>query len=216
MKLYYLLLIIMLFPCLETMAGGGPLPFEKIISTPLPQRCDEMLLVLEAATDKNYIGESISQLAHALQCAQLAVESGADNETIIAALFHDIGHLCADNDPEAKRNDYGVMNHDTIGADFLRQCGLSEKVCQLVLGHVQAKRYLTSIDPDYRNRLSSASQATLIAQGEAMSPDEAAAFEQDPLFEAKIQIRSWDEAAKVVDLAVPDLSHYRQLLLETF
>ncbi|MEI8365440.1 MAG: HD domain-containing protein [Parachlamydiaceae bacterium] len=186
----------------------------EVCSKSASQQCNEMLCLLEDATDKNYIGESVSQLAHALQCAQLAVESGADDETVLAALFHDIGHLCADADERAERNTYGVMNHDMIGADFLRQCGMSEKVCQLVLGHVEAKRYLTAIDPEYRTHLSDASKMTLIAQGDGMRPEEVIAFEQDPLFDEKILMRTWDEAAKVVDLAVPDLNTYRPLLFD--
>lgn len=39
----------------------------------------------------DYIGEPISQLAHSLQCAHLASSNGADEETTIAALLHDIG-----------------------------------------------------------------------------------------------------------------------------
>lgn len=36
-------------------------------------------------------------------------------------------------------------------------------------------------------------------------------FEKDPLFELKVQVRQWDDAAKVVDLKVPDLEFYRSM-----
>ena len=36
-------------------------------------------------------------------------------------------------------------------------------------------------------------------------------FEEDPLFELKVQVRKWDDAAKVVGLEVPDLESYRQM-----
>lgn len=36
-------------------------------------------------------------------------------------------------------------------------------------------------------------------------------FEQDPLFKLKVQVRQWDDAAKVVGLKVPDLESYRDM-----
>lgn len=35
------------------------------------------------------------------------------------------------------------MNHEKIGADYLRERGFSEQVAVLVESHVTAKRYLT-------------------------------------------------------------------------
>ncbi len=52
----------------------------------------EVLALLEASADSDYYGESISQLAHALQAAQSARDADADDELILAALLHDIGH----------------------------------------------------------------------------------------------------------------------------
>jgi predicted HD phosphohydrolase len=39
------------------------------------------------------MGEDVSQLQHSLQAASLAVEHGADEPTILAALLHDIGRF---------------------------------------------------------------------------------------------------------------------------
>lgn len=169
--------------------------------------CDQLLNILEHAADQGYIGEPVSQLEHALQCAHLATTSGADDETVLAALFHDIGHLCEE------RGEYGVIDHAAIGADFLRLKGMSEKVCQLVLGHVEAKRYLTAVDADYYSQLSEASKITLALQGGPMSAEEVQNFEKDPLFDLKIKMRYWDEQAKIPNLSVPDLSFYRPLLI---
>lgn len=35
----------------------------------------------------------------------------------------------------------GRMGHETIGAEYLRSLGFSERVCRLVESHVPAKRY---------------------------------------------------------------------------
>lgn len=181
-------------------------PIEKV-----EQITTQIISLLKNAEHQDYIGEPISQLEHALQCAKLAADYCGDKETIIAALLHDIGHLCA-NDSE-KMGEYGVANHDIIGANYLRFCGMSEKICQLVLGHVQAKRYLTSVNPDYYVRLSEASKITLQMQGGPMSEEEAKSFEKDPLFHAKLLLRTWDEQAKVVGLEVPGLEAYRSLIM---
>jgi predicted HD phosphohydrolase len=40
-----------------------------------------------------------------------------------------------------------------------------------------------------------------------------AEYEKDPLFQLKIQVRQWDDAAKVVDLQVPSLESYRSMAI---
>ncbi|CCH03431.1 metal dependent phosphohydrolase [Fibrella aestuarina BUZ 2] len=155
-----------------------------------------------------YYGEPVTQLAHALQCAQLAEEAGADAETIAAAFLHDIGHMLPVPDGTAYMDDYGTVDHEGLGADFLRQQGFPEKVAQLVEHHVNAKRYLVFKNAEYRARLSEASQQTLLFQGGPMTADEAATFEQHPYFKPIIQLRLWDERAKLIDHVTPDAAHY--------
>ena len=43
----------------------------------------------------DYIGEPVSQIEHMCQSAQLAQKEGYDDEVILAAFFHDLGHLFA-------------------------------------------------------------------------------------------------------------------------
>jgi predicted HD phosphohydrolase len=108
---------------------------------------------------------------------------------------------------------YGVMDHEELGAEFLREKGFSKKLARLVESHVEAKRYLTAKDPLYYAQLSDASKKTLEYQGGPMTEDEAAAFEQYPLFPLIIQMRKWDEEAKIEHKPLPDLQHYRQMML---
>jgi 2-amino-1-hydroxyethylphosphonate dioxygenase (glycine-forming) len=152
-----------------------------------------------------YIGEPVSQVEHAYQTALLAKAQDADNEVIIAAFFHDIGHLCADENAE-NMDGFGVLDHDEIGADYLRSYGFSERVAYLVANHVQAKRYLTWKNPDYYEALSDASKETLKFQGGAMSDTEGILFEQHPDFQTIIQLRKWDEAAKETNIPIKDLA----------
>jgi phosphonate degradation associated HDIG domain protein len=172
---------------------------------------DRILELLETAGQSAYFGEPVTQLEHALECAQLARDGGADEEMIIAALLHDIGHLLEE---EGLHHDaVGVIDHDAVGARYLRERGFSDRVAQLVSGHVAAKRYLTLKNPSYFARLSPASVATLQLQGGPMTAEEAAGFGHDPLFEQKLRLRSWDEQGKLPGWAVSPLSSYRSLLV---
>ncbi|WP_447738181.1 phosphonate degradation HD-domain oxygenase [Pseudomonas laurentiana] len=151
----------------------------------------------------DYIGEAITQLEHMSQAAQLAMAEGYDDEVVLAAFFHDIGHLCGG---DASMGGYGVVSHERIGAEYLRRCGFGERMARLVQYHVEAKRYLTLRQPGYYQRLSEASRRTLEYQGDVMSEAEADAFELDPLFEVSLRMREWDERAKEVGVPVVDLA----------
>lgn len=109
--------------------------------------------------------------------------------------------------------DIGIVDHEGIGAEYLLSHGFSPKVAALVKAHVEAKRYLVATNPTYAARLSPASTATLQHQGGPMSAEEVKIFEQDPLREEKLRMRSWDEMGKEVGLEVPALSDYRLMVL---
>lgn len=47
--------------------------------------------LLEELAGLPYAGEAVDQLAHARQCPGHAVEAGADDELVVASLFHDVG-----------------------------------------------------------------------------------------------------------------------------
>lgn len=171
---------------------------------------EKLMAPLLESESADYIGEDISQLEHALQAAYWAQQTKAPDEVILAALFHDIGHLIA---PEAPQMDgLGVMDHETIGANFLTQHGCSQRIAVLVAAHVGAKRYLCNRKPSYYRKLSEASKGTLEFQGGPMSEEEAVAFESSPDFRYFLAIRSWDERAKDPELLVPSLQSYIPML----
>jgi predicted HD phosphohydrolase len=109
---------------------------------------------------------------------------------------------------------YGIMNHEKIGAAFLRNRKFSERLIQLVQAHVSAKRYLTFKDETYYNTLSDASKQTLVYQGGKMSHDEALVFENDPLVEQMIAMRKIDEQAKDEYKQPGDLKVYHQMIVD--
>lgn len=161
--------------------------------------------------DEDYIGEPVSQLEHMLQAGELARSGGYDDEVILAAFFHDIGHLLSAEGITENMEGYGVVSHESIGADYLRTRGFSERLAMLVESHVVAKRYLTYRNPDYYNKLSVASKETLGFQGGMMDEQEALAFEQDPISELKIKLRLWDDEAKLTEPTGQTLHYFREL-----
>ncbi|MBS1665595.1 MAG: HD domain-containing protein [Bacteroidetes bacterium] len=174
---------------------------------------DEIMDLYKGYGGAEYAGEKVSQLEHMVQAAQLAEEQGYDEEVVLAAFLHDIGHITEAANGENEMDGFGIVDHEALGAEFLRDKGFSKKIVRLVESHVEAKRYLTIKDPSYYAQLSEASKKTLEYQGGPMTKDEAEAFEQYPLFSLIIQMRKWDEMAKIENKPLPDLQHYRDMML---
>ncbi len=156
--------------------------------------------------------EGMSQLAHALQAAALAEQSGATPEFVVAALLHDIGHLIQPfgENPAAIGIDHC---HERLGAAWLQQF-FGPEVHEPVRWHVEAKRYLCTTKPAYKDRLSQDSIRSLKLQGGPMTPVEIGAFEARPFSRDAVRLRYLDEAAKVIDAETPDLDHYLSLVEE--
>jgi phosphonate degradation associated HDIG domain protein len=169
------------------------------------------LYLLRGSDD--YIGEPVSQIEHMSQSAQRALAEGYDDEVVLAAFFHDIGHICEPDPDATSMGGYGVASHERVGADYLRKRGFSERIARLVEYHVQAKRYLTLRQPGYYDQLSEASRRTLEYQGGVMSETEADAFERDPLCRVSLRMRQWDEMAKEMNVPVMNLNILKEKAL---
>ena len=174
---------------------------------------EEIFSLYEKFGKEDYIGEPVSQIEHMCQAAQLAEEEGYDDEVILAAFFHDIGHLLENLMPVEQMDGYGVADHETLAGNYLRQKGFSEKIAKLAESHVAAKRYLTFRLPEYYNKLSPASKITLHKQGGMMDESEARLFETDHLHQLYIKIRQWDDTAKIKNIPLPDLAKYKKMAI---
>ncbi len=150
--------------------------------------------------------DRFSELDHGLQSAALLLAAApADRELHVAGLVHDLAHPW---------DGPGQPRHALLGADAVRGV-LGERVADLVAGHVPAKRWLVTRDPDYRALLSDDSVMTLAAQGGDMDAEEVRTFESHRHWEAMVVLRRADDAAKVPDAVVPGLDAWIDALRAT-
>lgn len=184
---------------------------------------DALMEAMQLSHRYQYAGEPVSELEHALQCAELSATESTDEELVVAALLHDVGRFAVRQrfvldtlDPqemgEAKA---AARGHNDAGANLLEPW-FSKRVVWCVRMHVPAKRYLCSIDPSYVGNLSGTSTWTLNIQGGAMSPEEIRKFEAHRWFDGAIRLRRWDDRAKDPDMPTRSLSDWRALLSKYF
>jgi [1-hydroxy-2-(trimethylamino)ethyl]phosphonate dioxygenase len=172
-----------------------------------PGGLDVVALLAEAGL--RAYGESVTQLSHALQCGALARRDRADDEVVVAALLHDVGHLVERDEDRPERH------HGTGGAALVKPF-VPARVAWLIEHHVIAKRYLCTVDPRYVEQLSPASRRSYAAQGARLGPEEQLGLETLPWFADAVRLRRWDDAAKVPGAASPPLIAYAPLLERHF
>jgi len=177
----------------------------------MPTTLDAIFELFETQGSQLYGMEAVTQLEHALQCAQLSLADQAEETLVAAALLHDIGHLMHPlGDDVAAR---GIDDrHEYRALPVLKRL-FGAAVAEPVRLHVAAKQYLCAVDDTYWSGLSAASQRSLTLQGGIFSPEAATRFIQQPFAAAAVKLRRWDDLAKVPGTPTPTLSEFRPLLM---
>jgi len=152
---------------------------------------------------------AVSQKEHALQAADLAVRRGLGDALVIAALFHDLGHLLVGDDVNLAEQGVDDLHEETSANALAKLFG--DAVAEPVRLHVAAKRYLCAANPAYYDKLSEDSRQSLQLQGGPMSPLEVAAFDKLEHRAAALALRMIDDEAKVAGLQTPGLDSYRSM-----
>ena len=163
-------------------------------------------LLKTKGSNVQYGNENVTQLEHALQCAELTEQSNHSKEIITAALLHDIGHLLYDGEDPI---DEGVDGkHENLGADYLSKY-FDEKITLPIRAHVNSKRYLAFADEGYYNLLSEASKISLASQGGPFTKEEAEKFINQPLMKEAVALRKFDDLAKELNKITPPIEHFQ-------
>jgi len=169
-------------------------------------RLETIAMLLTEKGNGLYGLADVLQVQHALQAAWQAERDGKSASLITASLLHDIGHLVHDlgDNPAAEGID---DRHEEVGQAWLTEM-FDLAVTEPVRLHVAAKRYLCAAEPDYFAKLSADSVLSLKLQGGPMSPAEMAAFEANAFAQDAVQLRRYDEGAKVKGLETPPVAHF--------
>lgn len=180
------------------------------------QIAGDILDIFKKYGHQNY-GEGCSMLSHSVQAGIIAKEKEYSETLILSAFLHDIGHLIPLEEKEKQPigDNWGIENHEGLGAKYLRQKGFSEAVVIPVEYHVAAKRYLCYINEKYHDQLSLASKKTLEYQGGPMKEKEALEFERTLFFEESIKVRLLDDLAKETDFNIANehWSYFNDLII---
>jgi phosphonate degradation associated HDIG domain protein len=155
---------------------------------------------------EQYSGEPVTQLEHALQSANLAELDDADDEMVTAALLHDLGHLLHDLGDTPSMQGIDDI-HQYRALPFLRGT-FGDRVLDPIRLHVDAKRYLCAMHEGYFAALSEDSKRSLGLQGGIFNEGQAEAFICQPGAPAAVQLRLWDDAAKLAGAPTPPLAHF--------
>ena len=167
---------------------------------------DPLLRGLPVPIANEMYDETVTELEHALQTAALA-RAEETPELIAASLLHDVGHLVVDDVTPNGVERVEDRRHEAAGANFLsrwfgpRSRPRSRCTCA-------AKRYLCAVDAGYLSELSPASVRSLHLQGGPMTEAEIVNFQRNVHHRAAVQLRRWDDRAKVPGLAVPAFEEY--------
>lgn len=155
--------------------------------------------------------ETVTELQHALQCAELAVTAGESEAMVAAALLHDVGHLLLDDHVALDETLVDDHKHEKAGARYLATW-FGPEVTGPVALHVAAKRYLCAVEPSYFATLSPSSVRSLTVQGGSMTTAEVDTFERHPGSRGAVLVRRWDDMAKVPGRVVEGFDHYADVL----
>ena len=153
---------------------------------------DQIYELFDEVGDSHY-GDEISYLDHSLYCAQLAVQDEQDHSLIAACLLHDIGHLL-----QLRKAPYDTTLsslHPRLAHDFLRG-HFPDSVVEPILLHVEAKRYLCTVDRHYLDRLSNAARTSLDAQGGLMDEAVCKRFHDSRWSYDAVMLRRYDDRAR--------------------
>lgn len=182
----------------------------------MSRMADRLLDALARSARRLYGGEAVSELEHALQCADLARAAGADEELQLACLLHDVGRYAVDpllvaDTAEPRRAGPRARGHHEVGAELIAPW-VPARVAWCVRMHADAKRYLCATEPAYYDCLSAASRHTLRLQGGVMRPDEVKHLGGHPWLRDVLALRRWDDQAKVPGRATRPLETWAPLL----
>ena len=155
----------------------------------------------------------ISQLTHSFQTMEMALRKGFDEKFQLCCFLHDIGHLLLDENNSNENFLKDDLKHELMGYNFLKNF-LEDEITKPILLHVQAKRFLCTINNEYYNSLSDASKESFKIQGGKMSDEQVKIFRNNSYLNLALTLREFEDLSKKYkkDIIYSDLEYVKKLL----
>ena len=167
---------------------------------------EELASLMAGRGQQNY-GENVTIAEHVLLTAAAAEMIGCSESVIAACLLHDVGHWLDEPD-----DDFGIHSHAGSGGMWVAK-HFDLDVSEPVRLHVDAKRYLCTVDSGYYHCLSEASKYTLTQQNGLMTEEEVNVFLANPHHQDAITLRKIeDKYGKRTGVSIPKFEHFHSLL----
>ena len=105
--------------------------------------------------------------------------------------------------------------HEDLGANYLEKY-FGVEVTLPIRAHVASKRYLAAVEDGYYDDLSEASKKSLKVQGGIFSKEEAEGFINKPQMKEAVEMRRFDDQAKILNKETPNVEHFRKYVENSF
>ena len=81
---------------------------------------------------------------------------------------------------------------------------------------IRDRRYLAAVEDGYYDQLSEASKESLKVQGGIFTKEQADEFINKPQMKEAVEMRRYDDQAKILNKATPSVEHFRQYVENSF
>ena len=184
--------------------------------TSLRSTYDHIIASFEDAATIQYGESAVTELEHALQCAELAENAKADDELIFACMLHDVARFAVPQDQVSDTLQKTEVSDQAMGhgvkAAELMQGLLPERSLFCIHYHAEAKQYLCEHNPGYRAKLAGASIQTLAIQSASTSKQALEDLSKNDWWQDALRVRVWDDSAKVKGKTTKTFEHWQSRL----
>jgi predicted HD phosphohydrolase len=163
--------------------------------TPLLKSIEIINLYLKKGEQKNDEFPHISILEHGLKTAELASQKGYTNDIIIACLLLDIKYLIKEDIDK-----------------YLIRMGINNYIRLIINNTIQTKRYIVTINNEFRKNINCSSLLNLKYQGGLMDWNEAIDFEKDINYKTYINVYNLYNESVNSDVKLHDISYYSNMI----
>lgn len=159
--------------------------------------------------------KKISQLTHSFQTLEMAINKGFDEKFQLCCFLHDIGHLLLDENNSSEDFLKEDLKHELIGYRFLKEF-FEDEITKPILLHVQAKRFLCTVNNEYYNSLSDASKESFKIQGGKMTQEQCNTFRNNSYLNLALTLREFEDISKKKENTICIDMDYVENLLDKF